>query len=369
MSKYGRGCIDIDAIKILQESNLEVGTDTDGSPTVGLFQIHNEVGYYRELLSYTAKLEQMNYPPIIFDVVIKNGFPCALTKEGKKFTTIVNNATLVFKHQNYYRLHPKLACLCNFIVKHGLHKMLELGRISCEVRAMLTEKLKVLLDELKSSELMHQVYTFMKGARKNTVSLQRYVNGLFQRYSRLLVLRVDLSYKREHRDSLSLDEIIKHKDALLKNRRKGALAANWVGYACRLEFAPETGYHFHLVVFLNGANFRSDVCHAGFIIEEWKYITGGRGRGFNCNMKAKANEYRFCGIGVVNHHDKEKRQYLHKALAYLTKSDRVAKLKLDGRRTFFKGTLPKKVTARGRPRTKTIRQPLQPFRQQCLVGV
>ncbi|MFQ1818931.1 inovirus-type Gp2 protein [Aeromonas veronii] len=204
---------------------------------------------------------------------------------------------------------------------------------------------------------------------RNTVSLQRYVNGLFQRYSRLLVLRVDLSYKREHRDSLSLDEIIKHKDALLKNRRKGALAANWVGYACRLEFAPETGYHFHLVVFLNGANFRSDVCHAGFIIEEWKYITGGRGRGFNCNMKAKANEYRFCGIGVVNHHDKEKRQYLHKALAYLTKSDRVAKLKLDGRRTFFKGTLPKKVTARGRPRTKTIRQPLQPFRQQCLVGV
>ncbi|MFQ1820248.1 hypothetical protein ACK37D_18970, partial [Aeromonas veronii] len=173
MSKYGRGCIDIDAIKILQESNLEVGTDTDGSPTVGLFQIHNEVGYYRELLSYTAKLEQMNYPPIIFDVVIKNGFPCTLTKEGKKFTTIVNNATLVFKHQNYYRLHPKLACLCNFIVKHGLHEMLELGLISCEVRAMLTEKLKVLLDELKSSELMRQVYTFMKGARKNANSTSK----------------------------------------------------------------------------------------------------------------------------------------------------------------------------------------------------
>ena len=101
MSKYGRGCIDIDAIKILQESNLEVGTDTDGSPSVGLFQIHNEVVYYRELLSYTAKLEQMNYPPIIFDVVIKNGFPCALPTEVTKLKTIVTNATSLLKHKAY----------------------------------------------------------------------------------------------------------------------------------------------------------------------------------------------------------------------------------------------------------------------------
>ncbi|MCZ4335715.1 hypothetical protein O4H51_23030, partial [Aeromonas hydrophila] len=76
MSKYGRNSIDIDAIKILQESNLEVGTETDGISTVGLFQIHNEVGYYREMLNYIAKLERMNYPPIIFGLVPKDGKPC-----------------------------------------------------------------------------------------------------------------------------------------------------------------------------------------------------------------------------------------------------------------------------------------------------
>ena len=366
MSKYGRNSIDRDAIKILQESNMDIGSDADGNPTIGLFQIHEEVGYYIQLLNYIAELERMNYPPIIFGLIQKNG-TCGLTQDGTKFLAIVNNATLVFKHQKYYSLHPKLACLCNFIVKHGLHEMLELGRVSSEVRVKLIEKLVVLLRELKSYKLMCQAYNFMKGARKNTVSLQKYVNGLFQLHSRLLVLRVDLSYKREFRDSLLIDEILKHKDALLKNRRKGALATTWVGYACRLEYAPETGFHFHLVVFLNGADFRSDVFHSALILEEWQRITGGLGRGFNCNMKAK--EYRFCGIGVVNHDDNEKRQYLHKALAYLTKSDRVAKLKLEKRRTFFKGNLPKKATARGRPRVKTSTPSQQRFKQLRLVGV
>ncbi|MCZ4335714.1 hypothetical protein O4H51_23025, partial [Aeromonas hydrophila] len=124
-----------------------------------------------------------------------------------------------------------------------------------------------------------------------------------------------------------------------------------------------------LLVFKNGADFRSDVFHAGLILDEWQRITGDRGRGFNCNMKAKDSEYRFCGIGVVNHDDKEKRQYLHKAVAYLTKSDLVAKLTLEKRRTFFKGTLPKKVTARGRPRVKTSTQSRQPVQQLRLVGV
>ncbi|MCR6741263.1 hypothetical protein NVV56_20475, partial [Aeromonas dhakensis] len=145
MSKYGRNSIDIDAIKILQESNLEVGTKTDGSPTVSLSEIHDEVTYYRVMLKYIAKLERMNYPPIIFGLVPKNGLPCGLTEDGKKLLTIVNNATLVFKHQKYYRLHPKLACLCNFIVKHELHEMLELGPVDGKVREKLTEKLEVLL--------------------------------------------------------------------------------------------------------------------------------------------------------------------------------------------------------------------------------
>ncbi|MGL6010426.1 MAG: hypothetical protein ACRC0J_02780, partial [Shewanella oncorhynchi] len=166
----------------------------------------------------------------------------------------------------------------------------------------------------------------------------------------LLVLRVDLYYKTEYLDELTLDDVIKHKEALFKNRRKGALVANWVGYVCRLEFASQTGLHFHLAVFMNGAHFQRDIYYADAIIKEWLRITGNRGRGHNCNQK-KA-EYLECGIGMVGHADKTKRGYLQKALAYLTKSEPAARLRLKERRTFFKGSVPKCATARGRPRLK-----------------
>ncbi|HHQ4755460.1 TPA: hypothetical protein ACSP2Z_000224 [Aeromonas hydrophila] len=368
MSKYGRNSIDIDAIKMLQESTSAYRVEHDGSIAVEWSHIHGEIMYYAPLLKFISKMEKLVSAPELF-CKSPLGTSVSCTKEGTEFYNSILLATLVHKHQNYYSLHPKLACLCNFVVKHHLFERIKDGVINSGVRATLTLQYRELIAELKSYSLLSKSHAFLKGPKKNAASLRHYVNALFGRYSRLLVMRVDLSYKREFRDSLSIDEIIKHKDALLKNRRKGALAATWVGYACRLEFAPETGFHFHLVAFKNGADFRSDVFHAGLILEEWLRITGDRGRGFNCNMKAKDNEYRFCGIGVVNHDDKEKRQYLHKALAYLTKSDRVAKLKLEKRRTFFRGTLPKKVTARGRPRVKTSTQSRQPVQQLRLVGV
>lgn len=349
MSKYGRGKVDVDAVKILRESVIDMDADINGSVTRGIHDIYGEVLYYSELLKFISKLERMDSPPIIFGPKARNGvYP--LTKEGVELDSIVNKAILVSKHQEFYSLHPRLECLCNFVVKHDIAEMIGFGRISEEVRTKLTDKLKKLLSELKSFTLMQKGYDFMKGPLKNAASLRSYVDGLFKHHARLLVVRVDLSYKREFRDAIPLDEIIKHKDALLKDRRKGSLAKSWVGYACRLEHAPCTGYHYHLVVFLNGADFRGDVYHANCIIDEWRRITNDRGRGFNCNMKS--DEYRFCGIGMINHFDREKRDNLKKVLGYLTKSDELAKLKLKGRRTFFKGTLPKKATNRGRKRSR-----------------
>lgn len=366
MSKYGRNSIDLDAIKILQESTSAYRVKHDGSIAVELSHIHDEIMYYSPLLRFISKMEKLVSAPELF---CKSPVETSVsfTKEGKEFYNSILLATLVHKHQNYYSLHPKLACLCNFVVKHRLFDKIKYSVINSGARVTLALQYRELIAELKSYSLLSKSHAFLKGPKKNAASLRYYVNALFGRYSRLLVMRVDLSYKREFRDSLSIDEILKHKDALLKNRRKGALAASWVGYACRLEYAPETGFHFHLVVFKNGADFRSDVFHSALILEEWQRIPGDRGRGFNCNMKA--NEYRFYGIGVVNHDDKEKRQYLHKALAYLTKSDCIAKLKLEKRRTFFKGNLPKKVTARGRPRVKTSTPSQMRFKQLRLVGV
>jgi len=319
MPKYVRNSIDIDAIPIQREPRKALRMNNAIPITRALREMLVQSVHYKALFKFIDKLEQMDAHPALFSAEIL-GWIYPLT-----------NAMQVYKHQEFFNLHPKLACLCNFVVKHQLHEMIMDGGTSQDAQVNLKFRYQQLISELKSEAMQGKCHTFMKGAQKNTASLHRYVNRLFGRYARLLVLRVDLYYKTEFLDALSIEEIIKHKKALFKTRRKGALAANWVGYACRLEFAPLTGFHFHLAVFMNGAHVQRDVYYADAIIKEWLRITGNRGRGHNCNQK-KA-EYRECGIG-------------------LTKSESAARLKLKKHRTFFKGNLPKHDTARGRPRVK-----------------
>lgn len=346
MPKYNH--IDIDAIPIQHKTRKELRAKNAIPITRALREMLAQSVHYQQLFKFIDKLEQMDARTALFSAEMLGGSIYPLTKEGRELSDIVTLAMQIYKHQEFFNLHPKLACLCNFVVKHQLREMIMNGGACPDVQDSLDFRYQQLMSELKSEAIQGKCDTFMKGAQRNTSSLRRYVNGLFGHYARLLVLRVDLYYQAEFLDELSIEEIIKHKKALFKNRRKGALAANWVGYVCRLEFAPQTGFHFHLAIFMNGAHFQRDVYYAAAIIKEWLRITGNRGRGHNCNQK-KA-EYRECGIGMVRHADKTKRGYLKKALAYLTKSEPAARLKLKEHRTFFKGNLPKQVTARGRPR-------------------
>ncbi|HDZ8848468.1 inovirus-type Gp2 protein [Aeromonas veronii] len=349
MPKYSHNHVDIDAIPILHKPTKALRMKKASSITRTLSEMCHQSIYYPQLLKFIDYLAQREIPPALFSSKMAGGiYP--LTKEGARLSGIITLAVQVYLHQEYFNLDPKLACLCNFVVKHQLREMIMDGGTSQDAQEKLDLRYQQLMSELKSEVMQGKCDTFMKGAQRNTASLRRYVNGLFGRYARLLVLRVDLYYKTECLDELSIEEIIKHKKALFKTRGKGVLAANWVGYVCRLEFAPLTGFHFHLAVFMNGAYFQRDVYYADAIIKEWLRLTGNRGRGHNCNQK-KA-EYRECGIGMVGHADKTKRGYLQKALAYLTKSEPAARLKLKKNRTFFKGNLPKHVTARGRPRLK-----------------
>ncbi|MEI4956941.1 inovirus-type Gp2 protein [Aeromonas caviae] len=350
MPKYSHNHIDIDAIPIQHKPTKGLRMNNAIPITRALREMLAQSVHYQHLFNFIEKLKQMNAGPLLYSTEML-GAIYPLTKEGRELSGVVTLAMQIYKHQECFNLHPKLACLCNFVVKHQLHEMIMDGGTSQVAQDNLKLRYQQLMSELKSEAMQGKCDTFMKGAQRNTASLRRYVNRLFGFYARILVLRVDLYYKTEFLDGLSIEEIIKHKIALFKTRGKGALAANWVGYACRLEFAPQTGFHFHLAVFMNGAHFQRDVYYADAIIKEWLRITGNRGRGHNCNQK-KA-KYWECGIGMVGHADKTKRGYLQKALVYLTKSEPAARLKLKGHRTFFKGNLPKQVTARGRPRVKT----------------
>ncbi|MCY1462462.1 hypothetical protein D9M71_802370 [compost metagenome] len=107
-----------------------------------------------------------------------------------------------------------------------------------------------------------------------------------------------------------------------------------------------------MLIFLDGSKVREDVVIAKMIGEHWNsVVTEGKGIYFNCN--AKKSNYKFCGVGMINHFDLELREnLLRKAVIYITKPDYYKKIVVPGNgRAFGKGVIPKMTGARrGRPR-------------------
>lgn len=184
-----------------------------------------------------------------------------------------------------------------------------------------------------------RVDNFVRAAEKNNLSLIRYVNELFDKHARLLVVRVDFSYKNDCASRGEIDHILRHREQLLRDRRNSKCLKSIVGYAWKIEYAVTTGYHIHFIAFYDGSKFKSDMNLAKMIGEEWLMISNGDGRYHNCNRHK--SRYINCGIGDVKYSDKEKRASLGLALKYMTKPDKFLRIKHNQkRRTFGRGASP-----------------------------
>ncbi|EPN4918948.1 hypothetical protein ACT0UZ_003492 [Pseudomonas aeruginosa] len=197
-------------------------------------------------------------------------------------------------------------------------------------------------------------------SNKNYKSLLDYIEAIFEKRSRVLVLRVDLGYskplvQRGFRQELSFDEVKKHREKLLRLLRRKLPAKTFLGHAWKLEFGLSKSYHYHCVFFLDGSKLREDVAWARTIGELWtERATGGKGVYYNCN-RAKGN-YRACGIGMIEHTDRGMRKNLQKAALYLTKIEYYIRIATEGQaRTFGRGEMPKRDSKKmGRPRQSPV---------------
>lgn len=182
--------------------------------------------------------------------------------------------------------------------------------------------------------------------------MDNYVEELFDTHSRLNVVRLDLSYKKEIADKISTKEVKQDLKNLLNNRRHNeTIFGECVGHICKLEKGKEKGNHLHSLFFFNGHKIENDAYKASQIGKYWEdTITNGKGLHHNCNAdKAK---YTFFGVGMINHFDTEKRDILTNFVtSYLAKDEQKAN---DGssqrERTFFKGIVTKQKSNAGRPR-------------------
>ena len=195
-----------------------------------------------------------------------------------------------------------------------------------------------------------------RAARKNWDSFRRYLEALFHRYSRLLVVRVDLGYRNDPVDfgynwippsdaevKASLVQMVKF------IRRK---LPSLIGYAWKIEFGARKGHHCHLMLIFNGHVSREGITMGRLAGEQWETITGGWGSYWNCNANMEDYIRRgLLGIGLINYYDKELRTGLMRTAKYLAKVDYYAKyVSQEIARTFGKGVIKGDPSTRGRPR-------------------
>jgi hypothetical protein len=187
------------------------------------------------------------------------------------------------------------------------------------------------------------------GVQENFKKGQALIDALFRRYARLAVIRIDFNYRTEH--PTSLEQTKKDLDRLLNNGRNTEIFHTVVGYIWHLEWAFLSGWHWHVMFFLDGSKTWKDTYVAHQMGKYWEGpITEGRGRHHNCN--ADKNKYKRIGIGMISHDDADKRDVLvNVVLRYLTKVDELARPRLRaGTKTFGTSQMPEPHPGTGRKR-------------------
>ncbi len=204
--------------------------------------------------------------------------------------------------------------------------------------------------------------SLIAGARRNLQELSKLIERLFERNSRILVVRLDLKYYREVAQNVPIEVTQMHREMLLGDRREHPeVFDGMLGYAWGLECGDqESGYHYHFLFFYDGAKRHEDIS-IGFAIDAlWKTITNGFGYCHISNLaKEKFASRGTLGIGMIHRNDVALRiNLIERVAAYITKKSSAFDIR-SGRtesgdfRTFGKSWMPKPLNPtlprRGRP--------------------
>ena len=211
-------------------------------------------------------------------------------------------------------------------------------------------------NRMSNEDFKAMVRNHERAVNQNRKSLARFVNAIFRRYAKVLVVRLDLSYLKSYyrpldEQNLSCEDVVRHREKLLAELRK-MFKGKLITYVWKLEYGPMRGYHYHAFFFFDGSQCMQDIVIAKMIGEHWaNVVTGGSGSYFNCCANKK--NYPALGIGMIKYDDWEKISNLKsRSLEYLVKADYYVKsIACTKIRTLGKGAAPKPAaTNRGRPR-------------------
>lgn len=211
--------------------------------------------------------------------------------------------------------------------------------------------------DCQRSEFREKLRIQQREADRRYEEYAGYIDALFDRNDRLIVLRLDLGYEKRFAKNITLEVALEDIDKLMNNRRNNRLFDHMVGYIIKTEFGIDRRIHFHTIFFFNGSR-RQGSGHIRLAQEIGEYwcnsITQGEGSYWNCNRQVGEFERRDrCGIGEIRWNDERTRNNLKNyVLTYLFKLEQSFRaLKNPKAKLTRRGALPDvKVVKPGRPR-------------------
>jgi hypothetical protein len=214
----------------------------------------------------------------------------------------------------------------------------------------------------KEKDTKRVIRNFKRNTDNAVESANWLIDQLFLRHSRLLVIRIDLSYRAEFNESHSLEVLYAQAKAdrehLFENIRSNhtLFGDAYLGYIWKLEFGLYKKFHYHFVFFFNASKVSRDIYKAITIGDYWNdVITNGRGTYFNCN--SKKGEYQYLGIGAIDYYDVDAVANLKRVMLYLAKPDYTVKtIANEGDRVFGRSEPDDFSKIPGRPREYSMYQ-------------
>lgn len=174
------------------------------------------------------------------------------------------------------------------------------------------------------------------------------IRKLINKFSKLTVIRIDLSINRKFKITLEL--LKAYLSIFLKKLHSpNDKVPPIVGFIWKLEYGIKKGYHYHFIFFMNGNLNDSDTFYADQLCKLWMSITQNKGYYYSCNHNKTA--YKKLALGILVHDDHEKIETLYSVVDYITKADQfIIEKKLKNHRTFGYSTRKLEKSKAGRPR-------------------
>lgn len=184
---------------------------------------------------------------------------------------------------------------------------------------------------------------------ENKDELRKYCESIIGKYSRVLVIRVDLGYLQEYSGRIKVDDVYNDLDVLLNRiQNKDGIFKHVIGYIWGIEQGGRSkGFHCHLAIIYDTAFRDGSAAYWGNkIIALWSEITRDYGQGYNCWNRERVKELRSrneLGIGLIYRRDSTQVANFIRAMEYIAdhhkRTPQYLRVKPRGRRVFGKGQL------------------------------